>query len=352
MDPVSISLAIASLLSGLKSSSDAKGSASENLAFQRQNADRNYQLSTATRTDAYGNRLRYDPKLNQWVTELTPQQQAIVSAGEREQRVGLTEDAGRNRDIRRRAEQRGVQAGDAFNKALSGYEYDRPPGEAANRSDILRQIALAMNTGDRATAQLVGRQGLRQQGNMPVINTGSLSPGAGQKLAQALLQARSTSLGETGQREQMHTSKYLPAIQQFNQIANQGGDAPINYSKVPDQFRAETEQAIKGVGDAVTQGGQGVNYASGQLTTASGKNPIDLRGIAGLLRSGTNSAARVTGRDTSGGSGNWTNPDSITPIASGTSYTMPPIIPGRGTTQDLEPWRLSSQSVPGDSWYF
>lgn len=358
MDPISAVLAIGSLISGFASRGQASRSAADNLAFQRSNADREYNLATATRTDPYGNTLRYDRALNAWIPEQTEQQQKILSAGEREQLLGLTEDAARNRRVREGAEQRGKQASSAFDESLAGYRYDRPPSEASTRADILRQISEAYGTGDRATAALVGRQGLRQQGNQPVINTGSLAPNAGQKLAQAVLQARTQALSETGQREQQHTSKYLPAVSEFNKIANQGGDAQFKFSDLPDQIRKQTEQANEGVLKALNSGSTGTNYAANQLSTVQRTNPFDLRGIASLLRTGGNRAATVQGRNTMGNSGDWTNPDSITPINSGVSYTrgapaMPPIIPGvPAGTASLPPWYSSNQSTPGDSWYF
>lgn len=354
MDPVSISLALASLLGGLHSSTAATGTARENLDFQRAEAARQYRLSTAGRTDAYGNRLGYNEATNEWTPTLTPEQKALTLAGEREQRLGLTEDAARNRRVRSRAEGRGIQAGDAYDQALAGYRYKQPPGEDAIRSDIMRLILQSYGTGDRALAKMVDSQALRQQGNLPVINTGIPKVDPGARLAQVMLQARSQGVQESQSRRQAHNQEYLPAISEFNKIAGQGGDAQFGFPTTAHDMDAKTQAAIQGVQQAMQSGAGGVNAASGALTTASGKNPVDLRGIASLLsrgRAGTNTRSdntRVTGQ----GSGDWTNPDSITPINSGTSYTMPPVIPGRGTTQNLEPWFQSTASVPGDSWYF
>jgi hypothetical protein len=56
----------------------------ENLQFQRENARKQYALATAGRTDAYGNKMTYNEALNQWDTQLTPQQKAIhISTAER-----------------------------------------------------------------------------------------------------------------------------------------------------------------------------------------------------------------------------------------------------------------------------
>src|SRR4051794_1836795 len=100
-DPVSGGVAAIAELLHQYNESKAADTAKEGLAFQRQNAADALRFAKAARTDAFGNRTSYDDALNQWITSLTPEQQSLVSAGEHEQRLGLTEDAARNRDIRR-----------------------------------------------------------------------------------------------------------------------------------------------------------------------------------------------------------------------------------------------------------
>ena len=83
----------------------------ENLQFQRENARKQYALATAGRTDAYGNKMTYNEALNQWDTQLTPQQKAIISAQQREQLYSMTEGTRRAHDLAARQEARGKEAG-------------------------------------------------------------------------------------------------------------------------------------------------------------------------------------------------------------------------------------------------
>ena len=82
----------------------------ENLRWQKQQGERQFKLASAGRTDAYGNKQKYDELLNEWKLNMTPTQNKIVKAGESEQLRSLTEDAARNRMIRVRQALRGDHA--------------------------------------------------------------------------------------------------------------------------------------------------------------------------------------------------------------------------------------------------
>src|SRR6185369_16088097 len=95
--------------------------AAQNLAFQRQQAQKQERLSEATRTDSYGNKQYYDPATNTWKTQLSPMQQAIQDAGQTEQYLSLTEDGQRNRQPRKRQADAAENAVSPFNEAVQEY---------------------------------------------------------------------------------------------------------------------------------------------------------------------------------------------------------------------------------------
>jgi hypothetical protein len=71
-----------------------------NLNFQKQQGAKQFRLSTAGRSDAYGDEQVYDPATNTWKINLSPTQNQIINAGQREQLQSLTHDAVNNRILR------------------------------------------------------------------------------------------------------------------------------------------------------------------------------------------------------------------------------------------------------------
>lgn len=308
MDPVTMGLLASTAISSLFGGMNANSTAQDNLSFQRQNAADQLKFAKAGRTDAFGNTTSFDDALNKWITQLTPMQQNLIKAGEHEQLQGLTHDAGQNRAVRDQQYRRGIQAGEDYNTARAGYQYDQPKSEGANFDELVRLITNARGTGDRATAQLADRQSLRQHGNMPVINTGNPAdrnyPGhgyAGDRLAQTILQARQQALGETTQRDQAHASKYLPAMRQFAETASQGGNAPFSFSTTPDRLGAQQQQldqllqgALKGGSSAV----QGAETLQAKTNQNQFGDPSDYIKMIAALKGGqgrVGAAAGATG---------------------------------------------------------
>jgi hypothetical protein len=177
-----------------------------NALSRLQTAQQGVRQAGATRVDQFGNKLTYDPTTNTYTPEFTPEQQALIEAGQTRQGAAAA---------------RGTQASEDFQRARAGYLYDQPISEAQGRDEILKLITAARGEGDRALQTLVNRQELRQTGNMPVINTGTiLNPGPGQRLAQDLLNARTQALQEYGTRLQQHEAKYAPALARSETTAN------------------------------------------------------------------------------------------------------------------------------------
>lgn len=257
------------------------------LNFQKQNADKNFRLGTSTRTDAYGNKQRYNDATNEWETLLTPTQNQVVKAGEHEQLLSLTEDANRNRDIRRNAYQRALDAVPQYKAAIAGYKYDQPPTEAAIRSQILDALTQGSQEVVNANKGNLTTQALRlgRGGDIPAIIKAS-NDDLGSKLGNSIAQSRQAAFQEHGQRQQQHDQQYLPEIQMWDKLVNESApDAAVQFSNVPQQLGAMQGQQAGQISNALTSGASGIGGAYNQLGKALGASP-DLSGIARSLSSG------------------------------------------------------------------
>src|SRR5215471_4010745 len=111
------------------------------LNWQKQRAVQQDWFAQASRSDMYGNTTRYDPALNKWMVDLSPDQLAIRDAQEKEQLLQLTKDAPAARKIRQAIQERAQMAKEPFNVAQLGYRYDQPPSEDAIRSELTGLMA-------------------------------------------------------------------------------------------------------------------------------------------------------------------------------------------------------------------
>lgn len=257
MDPLSLALAGIGLGKSFLDTNSAKSAAKSGIAASQANISLQQQMlanalmqaqgttndrlkvAGAQKTDQFGNTTQYDPSTGRWVTVYTPEQQKLIDQGQqRQERTNL----------------RGAQASEDYNTQRSGYLNLRPKSEAESYAEIAKLIQQAQGQGDRALSTLVNRQELRQQGNMPVINSGPLAGStAGQRLAETMLKARSAALSETGQREQIHSQRYLPGMAAFEKTANTV--APVD----------PTGSGIIGMAQ---QGSSDISGAYGDLTKA------------------------------------------------------------------------------------
>jgi hypothetical protein len=103
------------------------------LNLERQQALENHRLALADRTDAYGNRTYFDGA--GFRTQLSPLQQAIADAQQREDVMRLTQDAPRERAAGVRADQRGQATDTEYNDVMAEFRDRRVPTAAEGASD-------------------------------------------------------------------------------------------------------------------------------------------------------------------------------------------------------------------------
>lgn len=255
-----------------------------NLQFQKENARKQNKLARAGRTDVYGNKQSYDDLLNEWQIKLTELQNSIVKAGEREQLLSLTEDATRNRDLRRRQDVRSKEAGKDYNKALAGFRYDEPKSEERIRGDLTGLISQGKADQAKLTQSTLGRQAIRlgRGGDISkIINASNEQLGA--QLPKTLLNARARTLSEVGQREGIHRNKYLGPMQQFAQLMDAVGSGPQRFSSLPQDKSNEQSQMLSAIMQALSNEGGQVGSAYGRAASGVRGNVPDFGGIGGGL---------------------------------------------------------------------
>lgn len=292
-----------------------------NLQFQQRMARDQFDLASAARTDAYGNKQSYNPYTKEWKIALTPTQNQIIKAGETEQLKSLTEDATRNRILSRQKFDRAQQAREGYNDALAGYEYDQPPSEAAIRSQILDALTFGAQQAKNATQDTLTKQALRlgRGADIPkIIQQGNEALGS--RLQDLMAKSRDAARGEFVQRSQLHDQKYLPEIQAFDRIMQEAGPQQLQgFSNVPQQLQAMQGQQASAIEEALSRGASEVGGAYSQLANALGKSP-DFSGLAKAFSGFGGGGGGGGGRKTKASGGN--NPGWFTPvpISGGSGY--------------------------------
>lgn len=250
----------ADTISNMISGGRSHNIALQRLALERMIADQQNRIATATRSDAYGNSVSYNPATNEFETNLSPTQQGLASAQQREQMLSLTEDATRNRDTRRRGERRARVGDDLFDEAVAERRYRTPPSEDALTGDITRDISLANTetTGqDRGT---LIRSALRGGGSeqIPRIYQSAGQDFAPAKaIAQARMQARQLAAGMQDQ----HSQRTGQDISRFANIAGSENPAPIASFNQDAALSNDRNNMIAQVLRSISSGGAGVSSA-------------------------------------------------------------------------------------------
>jgi len=271
----------------------------ENLRWQKRQGDKQFRLSSAGRTDAYGNKQRYNEYTNEWELELSPTQKKIVTAGEAEQLRTLTEDAFRARRIKERQAKRGDMAAEEYLDKKGEYLYRGPEDEKTIRGQLQGLLQGASNEKTQKSVTELGRDAIRQgRGAMlgQILKAGWDDTNAA--WSENLLKARTMGLQESMQRSQAHESKYLPVLKQLQETMDMGGENVAKYSDVPNRMAAEQGQQSQLMLQALQNAAGNVNSAQGQVTKAASDGGIDLKGLAGMIGAFGGSGKRMAGGQT------------------------------------------------------
>lgn len=254
------------------------------LIFQKQQAAKQNRFASAARTDAYGNKQSYDDILNEWKIALTPTQKSITQAGEKENLLSLTEDAPRARRQRARMEDNAVQAGKQYSRVLNDFTYDQPKSELAIRDELEHTLMGGKSQAMKDQQGIIARQALRMGKGADLAKIIKATDDAyGDELPALMAQTRSGAMQERQGRLQQHSQQYMPEMQMWQQIMQNGGqDAQIKFSDTPQSLMAQQGQMAQSIQSAMQNESSSVGGAMNALGSAMGKSP-DLSGVAGAF---------------------------------------------------------------------
>lgn len=256
-----------------------------NLQFQKQQAAKQLQFAQAGRQDQFGNETTFNDALNKWIMTLTPTQNQISKAGEREQLLSLTVDAKRNRAIQEAAHQRGLAAVPDYNRVMADWRYNQPKSEMAITDELTNLLSgIQQEKAGKNKSDLI-RQALRQNqgGNIATIIKG-VNDDAGSTMAETMLKARGGAQQEFQARTQAHNENDLPVLSQLQQIMDAGGGGGgggVGYN--PGQALGQMQlQGSNAMQAAVKGGATNVGAAFKALAASEAKSP-NFAGIAKSL---------------------------------------------------------------------
>ncbi len=269
------------------------------LNWQKERAVQQDWMAQAGRQDMYGNTTRYDSALNKWVVDLTPDQQSIRDAQQKEQLLQLTKDAPAARKIREAVQARAQMAKQPFHEAELGYQYDKPPEEGAIRSELTGLMATNDMLKSKADQALIIRQAARLGAGAratDIINETNQQLGKSDTINNRMLQARQQALQEYNTRLQQHEAQWGTPMKVWGDLMQQGGDLPnIQKSSVDQGINSMIGQQMSGMQNAFQQGTSGVSSAMQALAQAAGKSP-DLSAAAAAF-----GKMKFGGKDQTGG---------------------------------------------------
>jgi len=254
-----------------------------NLQFQQQQANKGNRLATATRTDAYGNKMSYDELLNEWINQLTPTQESILKAGEQEQYRTLTEDATRQREARRAQEGRSKEAGKEFDKALVGYRYDQPPSEGKAQADLVQSLLINRQKGlGEGLKALTGQaQRLGRGADIPKLLQ-QADQLFGESLEDVTLKGKQAGSALASSQRAEHENRYGGALDRFATLADRINPVTPRYSDAPTSQANVQEAMARAIQAAIGNSSANVGNAYTNLATGLARSP-DLSGIASAL---------------------------------------------------------------------
>lgn len=242
------------------------------------------ELATATRGDAYGNKLAYVPGVG-FQYELTGSTKGILDAEQRERLANLTQDAPRNRAAAVRQDERSKTASDEYTKRFNKYRYRAEPSEEEYVADTRQTLLNSRKRGLDEAANLLAKQLLRTGGSSS--NVAKVYKDAGREFADSLedvnLKAKSVGKQQFRQDRDSDLNSILGELNSLRGVADDVTTTPVQFSNFNEQLTGGADNALRNLQATLASGSDRVRQGLQSYAQSAGNNTLDLSGIAKLL---------------------------------------------------------------------
>jgi hypothetical protein len=245
--------------------------AERELSFRRQQADREEQLQTADRVDAYGNKITYTPGIG-YRTELAPIVQALLDLQQQEQLKSLREDAPRNRAARERQDERSKSADAEFQKRFKSLTQGRQKPKAEEQANSVIRALLTMDKGSTTTGADVPMLQALRSGNPQALQALSGGSGGGAKdLLRTIFAAEDEGLQRYHAKANADSESMRAALGFLSSIANGAPNAQLANPTAHNNADTTAANALQQLAQVMGQGATGTASAMRGVTQAAGQ---------------------------------------------------------------------------------
>lgn len=254
--------------------------ATRELNQRREVARQLIDVSQAPRQDAFGNVVKYVPGVG-FVTETTPQTESLLAAQQREELKSLTEDAVRNREIRRRAAERGEEANELAREQIADLRFRPEPNPEALGSDLTRLALLGRRRGLDQAKDVLAQQALRlgRGGDISDIMK-SADEQFGKSHEEALLRGKLAGRQEARTQRSANLSDALRTLTGASQAAN-AGIAPVRNTTAGQSINNLVSALVSGASGGIGRAG---NTISGGIRNLNvNQRAPDASGLANAI---------------------------------------------------------------------
>lgn len=259
-----------------------------NLYEQKRQAREREKLAKATRSDAFGNKVRYKPGVG-FVTETTPLTAAILNSQQKEQLAQFREDAPRARAAAERIDKRAREAGEVYDEQFNKYRYGRRKTRAEFEAEAVRD-AIAARQGRKSNENselmnAISRAALRT-GNSgalsSLIKSAREADAGNQTLSEAIAEAKRLGRQQYHAETQAEQSTTFGELNQLRSIADAFVAPNLNFNNENAALSGRQDNALSNLIQTNAANSQATGAAFGAVAQAAGQSP-DLGPLAASL---------------------------------------------------------------------
>jgi hypothetical protein len=258
-----------------ESSANALQAAMLNYQLQKRIADQNYEIATAGKEDARGNKIVYEPGVG-WKQYLTPASRSLVNQSDAIQRQQHTDWLGRGQDERRNAFNRRIIEGLTASPLLDEirYQYGAPSREGVVGADKIAGVTAASENAENARSGFASAALRSGQGFVPLGRTlqdGDKGAVTGIRTALAKSDANASPLFES-----MRNNWMQGRLNPYNTLATRASNIenmPFNPEGITGPLDTSMMHSANAGVSGMSRAGLGLGSAANPLIAAMGQQP-------------------------------------------------------------------------------